>query len=137
MQFQVPQFIEVEDKLFGPLTLRQFIYLAGGIGLSYIAYAFLPFFVAIIAIVIIGGFALLLAFYKQNERPFINFVESAFKYSLRGRMYVWRKEDKQVSEKDMLPKKEGPKIAVPKLSEGKLKELAEQLDIQDTGVRPM
>ena len=29
MQFQVPQFIETEDKVVGPLTLRQFMYIAG------------------------------------------------------------------------------------------------------------
>jgi hypothetical protein len=29
MQFRVPQFIDIEDKLFGPLTFKQFIYLAG------------------------------------------------------------------------------------------------------------
>ena len=33
MQFQVPQFIETEDKIVGPFTLRQFIYVAGaGLG---------------------------------------------------------------------------------------------------------
>ncbi|TSC80302.1 MAG: hypothetical protein G01um101429_152 [Parcubacteria group bacterium Gr01-1014_29] len=31
-QFQVPQFIEVEDKIFGPLTTKQFFYLLGGGG---------------------------------------------------------------------------------------------------------
>ena len=34
MMFSVPQFIDVEDKIIGPLTLKQFIYLAGGAGLS-------------------------------------------------------------------------------------------------------
>ena len=27
MQYQVPQFIEVEDKIFGPLTFKQFLYI--------------------------------------------------------------------------------------------------------------
>jgi len=32
MRFEVPQFIEVEDKIFGPFTWKQFIYLMGGEG---------------------------------------------------------------------------------------------------------
>ena len=40
MQFQVPQFIETEDKIVGPLTLRQFLYI-GAAGLL----SFLLFFV--------------------------------------------------------------------------------------------
>ena len=42
MHFQTPQFIEIEDKIFGPLTLKQFIYLAGAAGLSFTAYSLLP-----------------------------------------------------------------------------------------------
>ena len=30
MQYQVPQFIEVEDKIFGPLTFKQLVYVVGG-----------------------------------------------------------------------------------------------------------
>ncbi len=33
MRFEVPQFIDVEDKIFGPFTFKQFLYLAGGAGL--------------------------------------------------------------------------------------------------------
>jgi len=35
MRFEVPQFIDVEDKLFGPLTFTQFVYLAGSGGISF------------------------------------------------------------------------------------------------------
>src|SRR3990172_12458701 len=42
MQFQVPQFIEIEDKIFGPLTFKQFIYVAGGAGACYLLWRVLP-----------------------------------------------------------------------------------------------
>ena len=48
MRFQVPQFIEIESKIFGPLTLKQFIYLIGGGGIIFILYALLPFWLMII-----------------------------------------------------------------------------------------
>ena len=44
MRFEVPQFIEVEDKIFGPFTWKQFIYLAGGAGAAVTLYLMLPFF---------------------------------------------------------------------------------------------
>jgi hypothetical protein len=44
MRFQVPQFTDVEDKIVGPLTLKQFVYLAGAGGGCIILYSFLPAF---------------------------------------------------------------------------------------------
>ena len=64
MRFQVPQYIEIEDKIFGPLTFKQFIYVAGGVGLCVIFFIFLPKFLAIIISVPIFTFAAALAFYK-------------------------------------------------------------------------
>ena len=47
MRFQTPQFIEIEDRIFGPLTLKQFIYLAGSAGLAFLFYRTLPLILAI------------------------------------------------------------------------------------------
>ena len=71
MRFQVPQFIEIESKIFGPLTFKQFIYLAGGAGIIFLIYITLPFFIAVMLIVPVGAFAIALSFYKVNNRPFI------------------------------------------------------------------
>ena len=38
MQFQVPQFIDVENKIIGPLSLRQFLYLAGAGLISFMLF---------------------------------------------------------------------------------------------------
>ena len=83
MRFQVPQFIEVEDKIFGPLTLKQFIYLAGGGGLSFVIYRILDSLIlSFIPIILVMAFSASLAFYKINNKPFIFVVEAAFKYFL-------------------------------------------------------
>ncbi|HMA77641.1 MAG TPA: PrgI family protein, partial [Candidatus Paceibacterota bacterium] len=69
MRFEVPQFIEVEDKIFGPFTWRQFIYLIGGGGIAavlFITNGFLFLFIGLP----IGALAILLAFYPVNNRPF-------------------------------------------------------------------
>lgn len=128
MQFEVPQFIEVEDKIFGPLTLKQFIYLAGGAGVSFTLYSFLPLFIAILLIIPIMIFSAALAFYKKDGRPFILTTESAFQYLLSKKLYLWKKEEKKKERKSGVEIKQ---IAIPKLSKSKLKELSWSLDIQN------
>jgi len=124
MQYQVPQFIEVEDKIFGPLTLRQFIYIAGGAGLSLI-FAFIP-------IIIVMAFSLALAFYKINNKPFIGVVESAFKYFTSAKLYIWKKVDKKASENPAQEARKYASVMVPKISDSKLKDLTWSLDIKES-----
>jgi len=134
MQFQVPQFIEIEDKIFGPLTIRQFIYIAGGAALCYIAYALLPFILAIPAIAFFGVLGGMLAFYKYNNRPFIYFIESGFMYFVTSRLYIWKKEEKTIVQSDQAAankKPAVPQLTVPRLSESKLRDLTWSLDIKE------
>lgn len=93
MRFQVPQFIEIEDKIFGPLTFKQFIYVAGGGGGVVACLILLPTYLAILVSIPIGFLAVALAFYKINNRPFINIMESAFKYFTSSKLYVWQREE--------------------------------------------
>jgi len=135
MRFQVPQFIEVEDKIFGPLSLRQFIYLAGSAGIIVIIWALLPipFFFVILLSAPIAALGAALAFLKINNRPFINILESAFSYTISNRLYIWKKHDKKVETK--MAKEELGKISplsIPTLSENKLKDLAWNLDIKES-----
>lgn len=93
MQFQVPQFIDVEDKIIGPFTIKQFLYLAGGIGLGYLCLSLIPFIGWLFAIgaVILGS---MLAFYRPNKKPFVDMIESAFYFYKNTRLYVWRRKEK-------------------------------------------
>ena len=131
MQFQVPQFIDVEDKIFGPFTVKQFVYLAGAAGVIFILNSFLPFIFAIL----IGGpiiaLGIALAFYKVNNQPFIKIVEASFRYILNSRLYIWKKEQKKVTRKGK-ELEESVELFVPKLSDSKLKDLAWSLDIKES-----
>ena len=75
MQFKVPQFIDIEDKVFGPLTFKQFAYLAGGAGFGYLSFHFLPTLIALVVGPAFAAFAAALAFMKYNDKPFIHVVE--------------------------------------------------------------
>lgn len=133
MNFQVPQFIEVEDKPIGPFTFKQFIYLAGGAGVCFIIWVYVPWhFLAIMLLAPVAALALALAFYKINNRPFILIVEAAIRYWVGKKLYTWKKEPSK-TKSDNIDSLIAPAAAVPipRLSQSKLSDLAWSLDIQE------
>jgi hypothetical protein len=129
MQFKVPQFIDIEDKVFGPFTFRQFAYLAGGAGFVYLSFRILPTLVALFVAPIFAALALALTFYKYNDKPFIHVLESFIRFYSRSRLYLWRKQD------PVAPKQSVPEAAASTaragLTESKLKTLSWSLDVID------
>ena len=129
-QYQVPQFLEVEDRIFGPLTLKQFLYSAGGVGLFFISYAILPSGVGLFVGLPLLSLFMAFAFFKYNNRPFAVVVESALKYLMSSKLYIWKKKDREVK-KNRTEAKTNSSFYVPKLSESKLKDLSWELDVHD------
>ncbi|MFA6520117.1 MAG: PrgI family protein [Candidatus Paceibacterota bacterium] len=139
MQFKVPQFLEIEDKIFGPFTFREFIYLAGGAGLCFVLYKLLGLLLGIIPILIIGGFSLALTFYRPNNKPFINMIESGVKFLSQSKLYIWKKqtEEKKGSRAGQSVGSDKEKIRMMsssglKLDGSKLRDLAWSLDVLDS-----
>lgn len=136
MRFQVPQFIEIEDKIFGPLTFKQFVYMGGGLAMAFVLYELLPLYVAIIIMLPVLAFAGALAFYKPynpSPMPFSALVESAFRYIVNEKLYIWKKKDRPVvtnATGEFV--EETPMLMVPKLSDSKLKDLTWSLDITNS-----
>ena len=92
MQYQVPQFIETEDKIVGPFSLRQFAYVGVAALVSGICYFILQTWLfVIVALILIGG-ALALSFVKINGRPLIKIATSAINFYWKPQMYVWKSE---------------------------------------------
>lgn len=132
MQFQVPQYIDIEDKLFGPLSFKQFAFLAGGAGFSFILYRFIPwFYVAAPLMVLTVGASVALAFFNINRRPVLTMLEYATYYALRPKLYVWRHIDKKQKEAKKTQDQQDADLGlVPQLSESKLKDLSWSLDVR-------
>ncbi|MFH1866855.1 MAG: hypothetical protein ABIJ81_02105 [Patescibacteria group bacterium] len=90
-QFVVPQFIDVEDKIIGPITTRQFlIILAGGL-LLFIEYKIARFGIfiieAIITLMLVAGFS----FLKVNGMALHFFVINLLQRFQRPSLRIWRK----------------------------------------------
>jgi len=93
MQFKVPQFIELEDKIVGPLTIKQFLYLAGSAGLLFFVWIFFTLVAFIIIAIPVIIIAVVFAFYKPHGRPFITLVGSFIKYLTKPRLYLWKRKN--------------------------------------------
>ncbi len=92
MQFQVPQFIETEDKIIGPFTIRQFIYVAAGGAFSFFLYFTVQTWLwAFLSIFILGGTAAL-ALVKVGGRPLVHAALSAVRFYWQPQTYIWKPE---------------------------------------------
>lgn len=93
MQFEVPQFIEIEDKIFGPLTWRQFLYMGGGGMMAAVMFLTMPFIIFILLGIPIAAIAFALAFYPVNNRPFSHFLEAMYSYATKQKVYHWHQSN--------------------------------------------
>ena len=89
-QFQVPQFIETEDKIVGPLTLRQSLYLAAAGLILFLSFFILKTFLWFILAAFIGTAAALMAFVKFNGQPMHKAIFAMLNYAWHPRFYLWK-----------------------------------------------
>jgi hypothetical protein len=134
MQFHIPQYIDIEDKLFGPLTLKQAIYVAGGAGGAYVIYRLMPGYLFISAPIIaaIAVFTWALAFYPKEKlgKPFVEILEAAFNYMRKEKLYTWKKTARELelgTEETFVPSQPAATPAVPR---GTLSSASFGLDIK-------
>lgn len=92
MQFQVPQYYEVKQRIVGPLTLTQFFYVAAACGLSFLFFFVFQFWLWFIISVILIGSATALALVEINGQPLSKIIISAFIYYWSPRIYFWQRE---------------------------------------------
>ena len=90
-QFVVPQFIDVEDKIFGPITTRQFVILLSAGLVLFVAFKLADITLFIFLAALIGGSALVLAFVKINGQPFHYFLLNIVQTVRRPSRRIWYK----------------------------------------------
>ncbi len=85
----MPQFIDVEDKIIGPITVRQFIIMLAGFILIAICYALFDFSLFLTVAIFLFGLSITFAFVKVNGLPFHLFVLSLTQTIKRPSLRVW------------------------------------------------
>jgi len=133
MRFTVPQFIEHEVKIIGPLTFKQFFFFFLAGGACFILYFLLPFSYFIITALLFGGGAIVLAFLKIGGRPLPTILGNFLKFSMSPKIFIWRKVEtpimvfKKAEVKEAKVKEELPL----KIAEGsQLKKIRTQIEIK-------
>lgn len=91
MRFQVPQFVDIEDKIIGPFTLKQFLMyvVAAMLLVPVYIYSDLSLFITIALPIL--GIAAVFAHLKIYGRSFSQVTFSAISYATKGQLYVWRR----------------------------------------------
>lgn len=131
-QFSVPQFVEVEDKIIGPLTLRQFFTFLAGAAIVFALYRIIPSTMLFVLFALpIAGLTLMLTFGKFNGRSFGTLLASLGAYVSQPRAFVFHKQggnSNYTSVKKETPAK--PQVAhlSPEEEKSRLKKLVYVLD---------
>lgn len=131
-QFTVPQFIDVEDKIIGPITTRQFIIMLAAFLLMAISYKVFDFSLFVVISLFLFATFGTMAFARINGRPFHFFVLNFVQTIKRDKLRIWGKfflEDKGDYEKQEIDI--GENIPLPKsFSSSRLAELSLVVDTQ-------
>ena len=134
MRFTVPQFIEHEAKIVGPLTFRQFSFIGVAAAICFVLYYTLPFSVFLAACFILGGGAAALAFLKIGGRSLSTVFGNFLKFSVSTRIFIWKKGETpiMVFKKVEVKKEEEAEDELPLKIAGKsqLKKLKTQIEIK-------
>jgi hypothetical protein len=129
MLFNVPQFLDIEDKIFGPFTAKQLGWMgAGGVVLLILWNLFETSTFIVLAIIdcaIVGA----LAFYRPYNQSLIKFIMSSIYFMFHPQVYVWKRNyDNMNIRKAPAPVKKEKITERKKVSREKIKELAEILN---------
>ncbi len=132
MQFTVPQFIEEESKIIGPLSFRQIIYIGVAIAIS----AFIWFSVNNIALFIflslpIMAIGISLALLKVNKTALPTLIKNFFEFYSKPKIYLWRRRNERIQTEKTIQKKEAPPVKKPPINlikKSRIGSLSDEID---------
>lgn len=127
MDFTIPQFIEKEAKIVGPLTFKQFAFFGAAVFVCVAFYFLIPRIIFYILSPVFLGGAFALAFYKKEGVPLPNLIIGWFFFLFKPRVYLWKKTGvppkflgkeeikiKIPTREELEEKKQGPKLKMSK-----------------------
>jgi hypothetical protein len=130
MLFNIPQFLEKEDKIVGPLTAKQLGWFFAAGAVLLVLWNMLDITAFIIAAVIVLGIAGAFAFYQPNGIPLISFIIYSVSFLFRPKMYIWHRLPEEIRTIKRQPSKNEIRKKERVLTQNKIKEIATALDKQ-------
>ena len=127
MQYSVPQFIDVEDKIVGPFTGKQTIFLMIGGGFLMLIFSLFDTLFFIIMLIFTVPLTLAFAFWKPKGMTVARWIMNITNYYTSEHFYVWRKEPEGMKFKPT-QKKKTKIIPLKNVSRDRIGELAWLLD---------
>ncbi len=128
-QYVVPQFITVEDKILGPITVRQFVILLVDTGLMFVFYKLFDFTLFLAIGLPVTGFCLVLAFVRIGGQPFHFFLLSILSMIKISKVRIWQGNAKLIMDVDYAAKKkEETVIQVKNFDVSRINELSKTVD---------
>lgn len=89
-QYQVPQFIDVEDKIIGPLTLKQFAFVAVGAVITFFLFFILKVAYAILLGLPLMAISIALPFARIDGMPLWKYLIAMIAFARRPQEYLWK-----------------------------------------------
>lgn len=128
MRFKVPKNVDIEDRIVGSLTGKQFLWVLGGAALLFPAYHWADFSLFVGSAIVIMGLSIAFAFVKPYGQTLFTFLTNFLLYNFKEKHYIWKREGSQY--KDEKKKNETDEILIIKkgFPEEKVADLARILD---------
>lgn len=136
MLINVPQYIDVEDKIVGPLTAKQLGWVIALGVILLIMWNMVPVPVFFIIGLPLTIFFVAMAFYKPYGQPAGNFLIFGIMYFFRPKVYVWKRTPIMVSNVSQKMKTAAVLTPDKHMSSQSLKDLAQLLDSEGMSSNP-
>lgn len=132
MRFKVPKDVDIEDRIVGPLTLKQLGWLGGGMVLCIVLWKIVDFQLFVVFAVIIVGLSTAFAFVHPYNQSLIAFCGSVLLFITKPKQYLWRRVGINFPREKIPSKKNQDLLPLTKkgLPDKKINELAGTLDTE-------
>jgi hypothetical protein len=131
MRFTIPQFIDYEAKVIGPLTFKQFIVMAVAGVICFAALLTGSPLIYIPVFIVVGGGAFGLIFLKPQGRTPLTFLNNFLFFTVSSKKYVWKRKiipTQVVKTKEAEEEKEEEKTPLKIVKKSRLKELSKKIE---------
>ena len=93
MQFKIPQFLERQPLVVGPLAFKQALYFGVAILISFYLHSATHFLVFLMLSIPLIGFAFCLSFVKIEGIPLPEIIMQSFGFAFSPKIYLWKKKE--------------------------------------------